>query len=160
MSGNSFSIMPVRWRKRVRTVLVAVSARIRPLSRAVLTAAKRLHPETAVAVVLAGSFIMGAGFLFWKIDRDLSSDAGRDHWIVAFERRDDLAAGFFIENHSEVTEFSYEVSAGGVGIASGTADVAPGARRTIDLPDPDAAGRISVVVRNVRGEKRSIYLER
>ena len=160
MNGNKFSITLARWWKRTRTVPAAVSIRLRPLFRAALAASKRLHPEAAVAIVLAGFFIMSAGFLFWKIDRDLSSDAGKDYWIVAFERRGDFSSGFFIENHSGTNEFSYTVSAGGTEIASGTVDVASGAKRTIALPASDAAGRISVVVRDVREEKRSIYLER
>lgn len=160
MNGNKLSIMLARWLERTRTASVAALARLRPLFRVAFAASKRLHPETAVAIVLAGFFIMSAGFLFWKIDHDISSDAGKDYWIVAFERRGDFSSGFFIENHSDVTEFSYVVSASGAEIASGTVDVASGAKRTITLPASDAAGRIAVVVRDVRGEKRLIYLER
>ena len=132
----------------------------RHIASGILSRAKRIAPETALASAFLALFVVSAGFLSWKIDRDLDPDHGKEYWIIALEKRGGLSAGFFIENHSDESEFTYAVSGGGKNVSSGTVGIKRGEKRIVDLSVPDISGRITVTVEDGQGKKKSIYLER
>lgn len=138
MNGNKYRVLIVRF----------------------LSWAKHIAPETALASLFLALFVVSAAFLSWKIDRDLDPDHGKEYWVVAFEERGRLSSRFFIENHSDETEFTYSVSGSGSALASGTVRVARGEKRIVDLSVPNIVGRIIVTVEDGERKKKSIYLER
>lgn len=134
-----------------------------------LSGARRAHvsfrenalTEAGLVSAFLVLFASSALFLDAKIGRDLDPDTGKDWWTLSFETRNPGSLGFAIENHSDDTEFSYEITRDRIVLDKGTVSVEKGERKTI-IPsgNGDTAGRTTIVVEAKNGSKKSVYRER
>ena len=103
-------------------------------------------------------FACSALFLFWQNERELDPDRNKSWWTLSFaapQTSTDLS--FTIMNHSDQTEFRYEVTASKEVLATETFSVDRGAELTITpalTAEPDK--RTTVTVSTEKG-KKEIY---
>lgn len=103
-------------------------------------------------------FACSALFLFWQNERELDPDRNKSWWTLSFavpQTSTDLS--FTIMNHSDQTEFRYEVTASKEVLATETFSVKRGTELTITPPltaEPDK--RTTITVSTEKG-KKEIY---
>lgn len=97
-------------------------------------------------------------FLFWQNNHELDPDQGKNWWTFSFtapEREESLS--FFIENHSDKTNFQYEVAVGKEVISKDTFIAKPGEKTTVTLPFiAKQKERVKITV-TTGNEKKEIY---
>lgn len=103
-------------------------------------------------------FAAGAAFLFWQNERELDPDRGKDWWTLSFAIPSSPGSlAFTVENHSDQTDFRYEIIVDRQTLSEETFELKRGATTTI-APElgahPDA--RTSVTV-TAGMEKKEIY---
>lgn len=137
-------------------------SRLKKIARtAALFLRKNALTEIGLVSIFFFFFAASATFLDTKIGQDLDPDTGKEWWTLSFETRNPSSLEFAIENHSENTDFSYEVTRDKFVQGGGTVSVERGERKTI-IPSGsgDTAGRTAISVESGDGSKKSIYRER
>ncbi|NTW75566.1 MAG: hypothetical protein HGB34_01560 [Candidatus Moranbacteria bacterium] len=121
---------------------------------------RRLTTEVALTIAISLLLILATGILFFRVDRELDPDLGKDWWTLAFDSRDSLSLDFVIENHSEAHSFKYTVTSSDMVIGSDSFPVASGTRQVVQ-PDIHALpGRTTITVTGEDGTKKEIYRQR
>lgn len=70
-----------------------------------------MQQKTLIVVSLV-FFAFGAVFLFWQNERELDPDRGKNWWTLSFAAPQESAnLSFIVENHSDQTDFRYEITA-------------------------------------------------
>lgn len=97
-------------------------------------------------------------FLFWQNERELDPDQGKNWWTFSFtapEREESLS--FTLENHSDKTDFQYEIAVGKEIISKDTF-IAKRGEKTIVTPPSIAKQKERVKITVTTGnEKKEIY---
>lgn len=103
-------------------------------------------------------FALSALFLFWQSDRELDPDQGKNWWTLSFALpKQEESLNFDIENHSDQSDFSYEVSVGKEIISKETFVAKRGERTTILVPSiKKQIERVKITV-TAGTEKKEIY---
>lgn len=133
-----------------------------PLSlRRVFVSLREMHPDIKMMLLSIALFVMSAGFLAWKIDRDLSPASTQNSFTIAFENRDPRSLEFFIENQAEDQTFTYTIRRSGQREEekkeTAKKFIPGGERERIALPPAASGGRASIIVEDESGEKQEIY---
>lgn len=103
-------------------------------------------------------FASSALFLFWQNERELDPERGKSWWTLSFAAPQASAdLSFTVVNHSDQTEFRYEVTASKEVLATETFSVKRGTELTITPPltaEPDKRTTVTV---STEKEKKEIY---
>ncbi|OIP58397.1 MAG: hypothetical protein AUK19_03630 [Candidatus Moranbacteria bacterium CG2_30_45_14] len=103
-------------------------------------------------------FIASTLFLFWQSDRELNPDQGKNWWTLSFVLpKQTESLSFNLENHSNQTAFSYEISVGREIISKETFTAKRGERTTVLPPSiKEQSERVKITV-STGTEKKEIY---
>lgn len=103
-------------------------------------------------------FIVSTIFLFWRSDRELDPDQGKNWWTLSFALPKQVESlSFNLENHSRETTFSYEISVGKEIISKETFIAKRGEITTISPPSiKEQSERVKITV-STGTEKKEIY---
>lgn len=137
-------------------------SRLKKITRtAALFLRKNALTETGLVSIFFLLFATSVIFLDTKIGRDLDPDTDKEWWTLSFETRNPSSLEFAIENHSENTDFSYEVTRDRIVLDEGAVSVGRGERKTITPSGSgDTAGRTTITVESGDDSKKSVYRER
>lgn len=101
-------------------------------------------------------FIAGSAWLFHSSDKFLDPDAGKNWWALYFENPNDASLNFSIENHSEKTDFRWEVADEKNKLQEEDIKIEKGATTTIKVENNFNSKKIIIQV--IAGdEKRELY---
>lgn len=151
MSGNSLKKII----ENIVTLFVSETRRIVSFLRT------RALTETGLISVFLLLFAGNILFLDMKIGNDLDPNTDKSWWTLSFETRNPDSLEFAIENHSENTHFSYEVTRNKIILDKGAASVMRGERKNISPHGiGDIAGRTLITIESEDGSKKSIYRDR
>lgn len=103
-------------------------------------------------------FLASALFLFWQSDRELDPDQGKNWWTLSFALpKQTESLSFNLENHSDQTAFSYEISVGRDIISKEIFTAKRGERTTVTPPSiKEQNERVKITV-FAGTEKKEIY---
>lgn len=118
--------------------------------------------EKNIVLLFCILFTMSASFLFWQNKRELDPNQGKSWWTLSFaEPQDENSLAFTITNHTNQSEFSYEVyntmTPDKTILSRDTVIVPPGETKTITpqfVRNPDFRTSITVTTDT---EKQEIY---
>lgn len=101
-------------------------------------------------------FTLSSIFLVFVEKRQADKNQGKNWWILYFENPKDNSLDFTIENHSNKSNFHWEILGGGNKIKEGDVEIEKGADWTSDVQNIDPEEKIIIRVSN--GEnKKEIY---
>jgi hypothetical protein len=103
-------------------------------------------------------FATSALFLFWQNDRELDPDQGKNWWTLSLTSPEQEASlGFVIENHSNQTNFQYEIFVGRDMILQDTLVAKSGEKTSVTPPSiAKQTERVKITV-TAGNEKKEIY---
>ena len=114
--------------------------------------------QRSLILIFIVLFVASAFFLFWKNERELDPDQGKSWWTLAFaapEKPENLS--FVIENHSDQTNFQYEITDDKTPVAKDTFIVKRGETMII-TPSLTAKADVRTKITVTLGtEKKEIY---
>lgn len=103
-------------------------------------------------------FVVSATFLFWQNNRELDPDQGKNWWTLAFASpQESKNLSFIVENHSNQTEFQYEITANKTLVTKDNFVVQRGEKLTVTPSIATTSDeRIKITV-TLGKEKKEIY---
>jgi len=103
-------------------------------------------------------FLFSSFFLFHQNQNKLDPDAGKNWWTLAFiSLEKDEKIDFFVENHSDQNNFSYEIYVGKEMIAKDNFIAKSKEKTVVRVPSiKPQSERIRIIVDNGK-EKKEIY---
>jgi len=103
-------------------------------------------------------FFVSVTLLFWKNDRGLNPDLGKNWWTLSFvSPNQNEKLDFLIENHSDKNEFSYEVRVGKELIMKNVFIAKSKEKTTVRIPSiKPQSERVQITV-TAGTEKKEIY---
>jgi len=101
-------------------------------------------------------FLISAVYLSWMEKRQADLNLNKNWWALSFDNPKSNDLSFTIENHSQKTNFHWEMISGSVKIKTGDAMIAGGATWTSNVQVNNLAGKISIVVTS-GSDKKEIY---
>lgn len=119
---------------------------------------KIIFSEKHLVIIFSALFLMSASFLFWQNERELDPNQGKDWWTLSFaDPKDPNNLDFTVENHSNTTEFTYQILSEKQVLLTGNISTKPGTDITIrrEVTAPSSA-RVSIIVSDGI-EKKEIY---
>ncbi|NTW13736.1 MAG: hypothetical protein HGA31_01765 [Candidatus Moranbacteria bacterium] len=105
-------------------------------------------------------FAIASGVLFFRIDRGLDPNYGKNWWVLSFETRDPDSSRFTVENHSSATRFTYTFTHDKDILDTGDLTIPKGRHKTVTPTVPSLPGRTVITVTADDGTKKEIYRER
>ncbi|MFZ2187742.1 MAG: hypothetical protein WAV46_03920 [Candidatus Moraniibacteriota bacterium] len=103
-------------------------------------------------------FAISALLLFWQNDRELDPDQGKNWWTLSFvlpKQEENL--GFVVENHSDQTDFRYEITVGRETILKEAFIAKRGERTTVTPPSiTKQSERVKITV-TAGNDRKEIY---
>lgn len=112
------------------------------------------HLITTIALL----FAMSTAFLFWQNTRELDPDQGKSWWTLAFdvlEKPENLS--FVVENHSDQTDFQYEVTVNRTSLIKGSFALQRGEKAIITPPLTAKTNDRTKITVTLGKEKKEIY---
>jgi len=100
--------------------------------------------------------LISAVYLSWMEKRQADLNLNKNWWVLSFDNPKSNDVSFAIENHSQKTDFHWEIFSGNVKIKAGDAVVANGTIWTSNVQVNNLAGKISIIVTN-GADKKEIY---
>lgn len=115
-------------------------------------------PQKTFLIISIFFFVLGTIFLFRQNSQELDPDLGKNWWTLSFalpEQEESLS--FIIENHSNQTNFSYEITVGKEIISKEIFFAKSGEKTTVMSPSIIKQNeRVRITVR-AGTEKKEIY---
>lgn len=103
-------------------------------------------------------FVASALVLFWQSDRELDPDQGKNWWTLSFALpNQEESLSFVIENHSDQTNFSYEIAVGKEIISKKSFIAKRGEKTTITPPSIAKQNERVKITVTTGTEKKEIY---
>lgn len=105
-------------------------------------------------------FILSSAYLLYASNKYQNLNFGSDYWTVCFYNPKSDELSFIIENHSDQTDFHWQVMADQNKIKEGEIKIANGAQSKISgtSPDfPDLTNKKITIVISAGEEKKEIY---
>lgn len=114
--------------------------------------------QRKLLIIVSVLFVASALFLFWQNDRELNPDRGKIWWTLSFTQPEqEESLSFTLENHSNQTDFSYEISVGKELIQK-ESFIAKSGEKTVVLPPSIKKQSERVKITVITGtEKKEIY---
>lgn len=119
---------------------------------------KFLFSEKCLILIFCLLFFSSSLFLFGRNVRELNPDQGKSWWTLSFATpQDQTSLAFTIENHSDTTEFLYQITADKKTLFEENISVERG-QQTVVRPTlvPQQNLRTSIIV-TAKNEKKEIY---
>lgn len=114
--------------------------------------------EKHLVIIFCILFAASAFFLFWQNERELDPNQGKSWWTLSFavpEQPGSLT--FTIDNHSDNTDFGYEIVVNKKSLTKASFTVAKGNAITV-TPDIEAAPDVrTLIIVTAGNEKKEIY---
>lgn len=119
---------------------------------------KSLLSEKGILIIFCALFAISSLFLFFQNSRALDPDYQKNWWTLSFaapEERTNL--DFIIENHSQETEFHYQIVAGKEILLEQSVSVGRSSAATVTLALPASTDARTTVRVTASGETQEIY---
>lgn len=111
-----------------------------------------------MVILFLSLFAISAFFLFVKNEQELDPEYKKDWWVISFaEPNVSESLAFTVENHSQETQFHYQIRSGKTVLAEETFFVERG-KRTVITPTLSASSdiRTKILVTH-KEEQKEIY---
>lgn len=138
----------------------APNRHVRPKNDSFTRLARYASGERLPVFAVITLFALASGILFFRIDRGLDPNYGKNWWTLAFETRDSDSSQFTVENHSSATHFTYAITHDKDTLSGGELTIPKGGHRTLSPSVASIPGRTIVTVTAEDGTKKEIYRER
>lgn len=113
--------------------------------------------EKHLVLIFSLLFAASSAFLFWQNARELDPDSGKNWWVLSFaDPQEADQFDFVIENHSDNTEFQYQIVANRQVLAEATLSIPRGETETVRPTVTRSASRTVIIV-TTGTEKKEIY---
>lgn len=114
--------------------------------------------QKTLLIVSIFFFVTSTLFLFLQNDRELDPDQGKNWWTLSFSVPEQVESlGFIIENHSNQTHFSYEITVGKEIISKEIFTAKQGEKTTVMPPSIIKQNERVKIAVTAGTEKKEIY---
>lgn len=114
--------------------------------------------QKSFILIACALFILSSGYLFWKNQSALDPLADQGWWAVSFlEPHNPASLSFFIDNHSPLALFHYEILEDKVVRERGQISISQGEKKAIPIPLAADPVKQTLVVVESSGKKQEIY---
>ena len=110
-----------------------------------------------IILFIALILIVSSIFLFAVSDKNMDPNYKKDWWVVYFENPADNSLNFTIENHSDKSNFNWEILVDDQEANEGNINIVKGSIWTSDVQISDYAGKKVIIRVSDRENKKIVY---
>lgn len=112
--------------------------------------------QKRIIIFLITLFIASSAWLFYVSDNFLDPDQNKNWWLISFSNPKSNDLNFVIENHSDKSNFHWELSENNKKITEGDETISKGTSKIITLTEK-LASKAVIQVSTGEDDKKEIY---